>query len=82
MFPVTSGLGEGQNTGGRKPKYRAGGICFLHSVQEERSETSLKQTSCCCLCVQVKEQMLLLEAQLEKQTDNQVFSEEMEQVYD
>lgn len=32
--------------------------------------------------VQVKEQMLLLEAQLEKQTDNQVFSEELEQVFD
>uniref|UniRef100_H3DGU3 Ribosome binding protein 1a n=1 Tax=Tetraodon nigroviridis TaxID=99883 RepID=H3DGU3_TETNG len=29
---------------------------------------------------QVKEQMMLLEAQLEKQTDNQVFSEEMEQL--
>lgn len=30
--------------------------------------------------VQVKEQMMLLEAQLEKQTDNHMFSEEMEQV--
>lgn len=60
---------------------QVGFVFYTNSVQEDCFRLLSDLTSCCCLCLQVKEQMLLLEAQLEKQTDNQVFSEEMEQVY-